>query len=157
MKFRELCKIQEKLDRFIGESKNIDMSKHVEDRNKALIVEFNEFINEVPELFKYWSNKTMDKEKALEEFVDVIHFLLSLANDIGVEDYEYTEPVEKDTGRLVLDINYKISTLLLTNDFKSLMDDYLYLGYYLGFTDEDIEEHYYKKNRENYARQERGY
>jgi|SRR5699024_1647756 len=157
MDFKGLKEKQRKLDSYIGESKNIDMSKHVLDRNKALQVEFNEFINEVPELFKYWSNKKMKRDAALEEFVDGIHFLISLSNDLGVEDYTYTEPFNKDIESIVLRINYKISTLLWTKDFKSLMDDYMFLGYYLGFTDEDIEQFYEQKNQENYNRQNNGY
>jgi len=155
--FKWLKERQRELDNYIGKSKNIDMDKHVLDRNKGLIVEFNEFVNEVPELFKYWSNKKMNREKALEEFVDGIHFLISLANDLGVESYHYTEPVNVEKDRLVLVINYKISTLLDTRDFKGLMDDYLYLGYSLGFTDEEIEQFYIDKNEKNYERQDNGY
>lgn len=157
MNFKRLLKIQKGLDKHIGESKGLDMSAHVVDRNVALMIEFNEFLNEVPELFKYWSNKKMDRDKALEEYVDGIHFLLSLANDLGVEGYEYTEPDVEGMSNLILTINGKISRLLETKDFESLMNDFLYLGYYLGFTDTDIEEHYEEKNKENYARQDRGY
>lgn len=149
--------MQRDLDSYIGKTKGINMEEHVEDRNRALIVEFNEFINEVPQFFKYWSNKKMDWDKALEEFVDGIHFLISLSNDLGIERYEYKEPTNKDIRNKILVINQKMSTLLFTKDFGNLMDDYLYLGYYLGFTDENIMEFYKMKNEKNYDRQNNGY
>ena len=155
--FKWLKKKQKKLDNYIGESKGINMDQHVEDRNKALLVEFGEFINEVPELFKYWSNKKMKRDEALEEFVDGIHFLISLSNDLGIEEYEYNEPKEVKTDELVLSIYYKMSVLLKMNNFKELMDEYLYLGYSLGFTNDEIIDFYRDKNDKNYERQNNGY
>jgi dimeric dUTPase (all-alpha-NTP-PPase superfamily) len=54
----------------------------------ALQVELSEFANET-RCFKHWSTKglkDMDNEKALEEFIDALHFYLSIANQL-----EWTE------------------------------------------------------------------
>lgn len=156
MDFKWLKEKQRELDTYIGETKGIRMEEHVLDRNKALLVEFGEFINEVPELFKYWSNKKMNRDEALEEFVDGIHFLISISNDLNIQDYQYDEPYIKEED-LVVSIYEKMSTLMKTKDFKGLMDEYLYLGYSLGFTNQEIMSFYVNKNDKNYERQNNGY
>lgn len=156
MDFKWLKEKQRELDTYIGETKGIRMEEHVLDRNKALLVEFGEFINEVPELFKYWSNKKLNRDEALEEFVDGIHFLISISNDLNIQDYQYDEPYIKEED-LVVSIYEKMSTLMKTKDFKGLMDEYLYLGYSLGFTNQEIMSFYVNKNDKNYERQNNGY
>ena len=45
----------------------------------AFMVELGEFANEL-KTFKHWSKKSGNMEKALEEYVDALHFLLSITN-----------------------------------------------------------------------------
>lgn len=132
------------------------MQNYKLERIIALQVEFNELLNELPFLFKYWSNKEMDKDKALEEYVDNIHFLLSIGNDLGITKYEYDRPDVHDMRKLVLGINNMISRLN-KSVFKELADHYLLLAEKLGFTWEEIEQAYFEKNEANYERQENGY
>ena len=43
--------------------------------------ELGELMNELPTYFKYWKKTSADnKEKALEEYVDCLHFAVSLLN-----------------------------------------------------------------------------
>lgn len=154
--------IQKELDNYIGESKKIDMEKYRIERIIALQVEFNELLNELPFLFKYWSNKKMDREKALEEYVDGIHFILSIGNDLGIEKYEYKQPIVHDMRILVLGINNIITRLASHNRIKKriyqeLVDHYMLFGEKLGFKQEEIFKAYMKKNEINYERQDQGY
>ncbi|WGI36411.1 dUTP diphosphatase [Mesomycoplasma lagogenitalium] len=51
----------------------------------AIIVEIAEFANEI-QTFKYWKlNKNINKEKIMEEWADIIHFLSSCANKLELE------------------------------------------------------------------------
>ena len=159
MDFKKLYKIQSGLDAYIGSSKNIKMEDYKKERIIALQVEFNELLNELPFLFKYWTNKKMNREKALEEYVDGFHFILSKGNDYGIEDYEYTKPTNpnmQDKRNLAIEINNMISRLH-KDSYKELFDHYLLFGEKLGFTQEEIENAYMDKNKINYERQEQGY
>ena len=159
MNWTNLFKMQAELDKYIGESKGINMADHKLERIIALQVEFNELLNEIPFLFKYWSNKKMDRDKALEEYVDGIHFLLSIGNDLGIKEYEYKQPNEQDMRVLVLGINNMISRLFKKRhgDYEILLDHYLLLGEKLGFKENEIITHYELKHAENYSRQANGY
>ncbi|MEN1968996.1 dUTP diphosphatase [Lentibacillus sp. N15] len=151
-----MLKIQSGLDNYIGQSKNIDMEQYKTERIIALQVEFNELLNELPFLFKYWSNKGMNRKAALEEYVDGLHFILSIGNDLGIENYHYTEPSVHDMRKLVLGLNNMISRLN-GGSYKELVDHFILFGEKLGFSLEEIESAYMEKNRTNYRRQEAGY
>jgi dimeric dUTPase (all-alpha-NTP-PPase superfamily) len=155
--FTQLTKAQAELNNHIALEKAIDLRDYKIHRIIALQVEFGELLNELPFLFKYWKSKPMDFKKALEEYVDGIHFLLSIANDLGITEYEYQKPKEYDMKELVLGIGNMISILPQTENFTELMNHYWQLGEKLGFTEEMIIEAYQEKNAENHARQERGY
>lgn len=156
MNLLELLPKQAKLDEYIGKSKNIDMANYKQERIIALQVEFNELLNEIPFLFKYWSNKKMDREKALEEYVDGLHFILSIGNDIGIEQYEYEAPKVHDMKRLARGINNMISRLN-KDSYKELVDHYILFGEKLGFTEKEIINAYMEKNKENFRRQDNNY
>lgn len=51
----------------------------------ALLVEIGELANET-RCFKYWSNKpASEREVILEEYVDGLHFILSIGIDLGID------------------------------------------------------------------------
>lgn len=161
MEFNELKAIQDQLDKHIGETKNIDVKQYPTERIVALQVEFNELLNELPFLFKYWSRKYTDKHaidwnKVLEEYVDGWHFILSIANDFGIEDYKRTKREFHDMRKLALGINNIISRLT-KKDFNDLVDYYILFGEKLGLTKEQVVAAYMKKNEVNYERQAQGY
>ena len=93
MELKELFEMQDALDQTIVDSINgIDLSGNDEiflsDRITALGVEVSEFANEV-EAFKYWKkNKRNNKEKQLAEYVDILHFWLSIGNTMKFEPLE---------------------------------------------------------------------
>lgn len=82
---KELLLKQSFLDKRISEyesTKNTWDSKIL-----ALLVEIGELANEIP-YFKYWKRKKkFNYSKITEEYADVLHFLLSLANDANVNLY----------------------------------------------------------------------
>lgn len=154
--YKKLSESQKELDSYIAKEKDIEMEMHKKDRNMALMVEFGELLNETPFLFKYWKFKEWDKEKALEEYVDGIHFLLTKGNDFGITEYEYQAPDVLDMQELAFGI-MNMMTRLTKDTYKELFDHYLLFGDKLGFTQQDVEAAYYFKNLENYKRQQVGY
>lgn len=102
----------------------------------------------------------------LEEYVDCLHFILSIGNEIGIEDVEvscdYTEDCSVETfNKLFYTFSelwaYESSNYIETH-YKILFQMFIGLGErHLGFTWEQIEQAYYDKNKINYERQENGY
>ena len=156
MNLNDLYPIQAKLDKSIGKSKGINMEEYQEERVLALQVEFNELLNELPFLFKYWSNKKMNREKALEEYVDGLHFLLSKGNDYGITNHQYKAPKVYDMKLLARGINNMISRLN-RDSYSELVNHYILFGEKLGFTESEIKDAYFAKNKVNYERQANGY
>jgi dimeric dUTPase (all-alpha-NTP-PPase superfamily) len=102
------------------------------------------------------------KNPLLEEYVDKLHFILSLGNQKGF-DQELTEfAVEKreNIQEQFIHLFYLTSTFIW---FDGLAQYQLILGYFvglgemLGFTWEQVEQAYFEKNAVNHERQESGY
>ena len=93
MELKEFYELQNKLDKaivakitdgIVGGNDEMFLS----DRITALGVEVSEFANEV-EAFKYWKeNKRNDRSKQLMEYVDILHFWLSIGNTMKFEPLE---------------------------------------------------------------------
>lgn len=80
-----LFESQKELDKFIIESKNIQITEKelMTDTLMALSVEVSELANEIRS-FKHWSNKgASERGIILGEYVDVLHFFLSIGNQLG--------------------------------------------------------------------------
>ena len=85
MILKELFELQRKLDQRIIVNHNLQEDFLLKKKILALQVEIGELANET-RCFKYWSKKgPSEKSIILEEYVDCIHFILS----IGIEkNYE---------------------------------------------------------------------
>lgn len=154
---------QQELDNYIKESKNLneDPLTYWTDKVIALNVEVNELINEL-RFFKWWSEKPASaKEVILDEFVDGIHFSLSLANNVGVKEFLFGMDDMKRPIRIIyFDITSKLVELERNQDpklIKSIIFNLLEIAWYLGYSMEDIQEAYDIKNKVNYERQNTGY
>lgn len=116
----------------------------------------------------YWCDEcsgflVVDKNPLLEEYVDCLHFILSIGNDLYFDwnfDWDILESDEDDitkqfenTFEAVLDLSKTIDTY----EVMVLFEEFYILGLLLGFTWEDIERAYCKKNQVNYERQKTGY
>lgn len=93
MTLKQLYKKQKDLDRFIIKNMEHTISPNEMLCNKllAIIVEVSELANET-RVFKHWSKKpSSDKPTLIGEYVDVLHFFLSLGNELGFTAEEVEE------------------------------------------------------------------
>lgn len=100
MDLKELYKMQNELDQTIVDRTthgmmDADNKRFLNDRIMALSVEVSEFANEV-EVFKYWKkNKRNDKKRQLSEYVDILHFWLSIGNTMEFKPLEVETAYKK--------------------------------------------------------------
>jgi len=124
----------------------------------ALLVEIGELANET-RCFKFWSNKgPSSKEKILEEGADVLHFLLSIGNEINVQTSIEIVPIAKsslDAQFLALYDQARLANI--KEQWEWTFNLYVGLMETLGFTWNEVEEAYMSKNAVNHHRQESGY
>ncbi len=161
MKWDTLFSMQKKLDTYISDNHNLDEKDLFEERFLALLVELGELANET-RCFKFWSNKPKsDTSIILEEYVDNIHFLMSIGLQKGFtfSEIEYPTTYRGET----IQFNYVFQACLefYTNQseekYMNMFKEYLLLAELLGFSEQDIQKAYDKKNEVNYERQEQGY
>lgn len=162
MNFKELFLMQRELDAFIENNRGINSDVFIE-KGLALTVELAELANET-RCFKYWSTKgSSEKAILLEEFVDSIHFLLSLGIEKGntIEEWPEVEIHEEvNLTNLFLKTQQSILTYIQypeVDKYNIVWQNYSVLAYNLGFTLEDILVAYKLKNEKNYERQRTGY
>ena len=80
MNVKKLCEMQQALDNRIIQEHKLEGKNLEENKILALLVEICELANET-RCFKHWSNKgPSQKNILLEEYVDSLHFFLSIAN-----------------------------------------------------------------------------
>lgn len=180
-----LCEKQRALDKYIIESKGITLSEEdlFVNRITALIVEVGELANEVRS-FKHWSNKgASPTEVVLEEYVDCLHFMLSITNQLHdwhelsdfENDYEvmpYVKngtDVEKNriTNLFFIVMTFNLGALVVKADssryadcnvlMSTLWESFSRLGGMLGFTTNQVEIAYNAKYEKNIERQKAGY
>ena len=83
MRWNDLFERQRELDAYILEQQSLEGQDVLEEKILALLVELGELANET-RCFKFWSQKpSSDKAVVLEEYVDSIHFLLSIGLEKG--------------------------------------------------------------------------
>lgn len=111
------------------------------------------------------SGKIGESNPLLEEYVDCLHFLLSIGNKIGVKEYvpfKYFMLTNDITGLFnsIFKLIGQWDRLFLFIDqdpYHFVMYQFLQLGKALGFTREEIEAAYMDKNAVNHQRQQEGY
>lgn len=188
MNLEKLFKLQKELDDHI---EKIHPRQEGEDRLAkkilALQVELAECAQE-SRCFKFWSTDqkartekevivadlkgvpvTRIKNPLLEEYVDCLHFLLSIGLELEttniVIDSDYTGADTTETFIFAFE-----TVIELANSIRDGNKSYIYQVYeelfnlfvglgekYLGFTWEEIEQAYFEKNEINHKRQESGY
>lgn len=160
MRFIDLFDIQKKLDVFIEKTQNITYDVFTE-KGLALVVELAELANET-RCFKYWSTKgPSERAIILEEFVDSVHFMLSLGNMCGFSLEAWPEVREQqELTPLFLETTATVSMFIsmpTRGNYEGVWRQYGKLAYNLSFTIEDIVGAYMTKNEKNYERQRTGY
>lgn len=164
MNLSKLFEIQMELDECIE-------NKHPEIKNKnnldwkilALLVELGECANEWRG-FKKWSNDQETRtEKMLEEYVDCLHFILSIGLEINYDtnkEFNVNENSYKDVLTYFNETFLSIGLFYYNRkdyDYSDLVVNLLDLGTYLGFTWEQIEKAFIDKTEISYQRQNNGY
>lgn len=163
MEWSELYDMQRELDKYIQDSNGLAGQELFPQKLLALLVELGELANET-RCFKFWSTKPpSEKQVMLEEYVDVLHFMLSLGLGTGYrfnQEKVTDEDSGKDTTKLFLDL-FQICTSFGNapgeEKYDRMFATYLTLGKRLDFQKKDIEEMYLQKNGKNYQRQDEGY
>ncbi|MDT8859444.1 dUTP diphosphatase [Alkalihalobacillus sp. MEB130] len=129
----------------------------------ALIVEVSELANETKS-FKYWSRKPASKRSIiLEEYVDGLHFVLTLGLTLCMTSIEIKKEMnvstEKTTSLFLTLIQraYQVEESRTKESYQELVDAFFLLGHHLGFSHEEIEQAYLDKNKVNHERQDSGY
>ncbi|HLR52292.1 MAG TPA: dUTP diphosphatase [Candidatus Avamphibacillus sp.] len=161
MDWSSLFIMQKNLDQYIEDNHDLTAADLFQEKCLALLVELGELANET-RCFKFWSKKSSSpKEKILEEYVDGIHFIMSLGLEKG---FEYKT-------KSISNLNYNLteqftvvfeSCLTFKNNpsqktYASLFNAYLQLGQLLEISEEELQQAYTKKNEKNYERQNEGY
>ena len=161
MNLTKLFTMQRELDIFIQKNRNAEQD-YFQEKGLALLVELAELANETRS-FKFWSSKGPSEiEVILEEYVDSIHFLLSIGIDLNLQGITNwpTGEVEGELTELFLKTTATITHFLNNPTMEAYCNVWIHYGAIakkLGFTHDAIIEAYILKNDENYTRQKVGY
>jgi len=161
MNLVKLYEIQKQLDERIHIEHNLGDKNLMPSKILALQVELGELANET-RCFKFWSNKgPSPKRTILEEYVDCLHFILSIGLDSGLIDVKLD--YINDSSSLIDQFNNVFTHIVAfqyeptINNYNKLFNQFLLLGKKLDFTEVEIFESYLEKNRINHQRQDEGY
>ncbi|MEV9640450.1 dUTP diphosphatase [Mammaliicoccus sciuri] len=192
MNLTKLFETQRKLDDRIVKEKRLEGQDLLPEKILALQVELGELANEWRG-FKFWSKDRQPRinepfnvwvlfdnqevpdieyrNLVLEEYVDCLHFILSIGLYEGLENFSFQgakdEYLENGTDFSGDGVVERFSSTFLyisifkekgrADDFIRIFLSFLGLGEMLGFTWEQIEIAYYDKNKINHERQASGY
>lgn len=153
---------QKELDAYINENNDLKQAELFDKKILALYVELGELANET-RAFKFWSQKkASEKSIIIEEYVDNIHFLMSL----GIEkSFEFDEITVSKVESTSLTEHFNVLFQQISNfqgeqtkaSYLELVNNYVQLSELLGYTKEEIQAAYDEKNKENFNRQDSGY
>lgn len=174
MNFQRLFATQKTLDDRIVKEKELDGQDLLDEKILALQVELGELANEWRG-FKFWSEVREPKEiiytnsfiknPILEEYVDCMHLILSIGNDLKCNSDNYnllSNLRELDTVTLFSELisrggSFNSGSAFINTQFELYMCEFLVLGEKLDLTWKQIEQAYYYKNKINHERQDNGY
>lgn len=162
MNLRRLYDMQRELDAKIESQHGLRKEDLVDEKVLALLVELGELANET-RCFKFWSVKPpAERGVILEEYVDGIHFILSLGLTFGY-GHETSRGLAEEAVSLTEQFNrvYQIVSILKDDlseeNYYLLLNSYIQLGEMLGFEWAEVEQAYLEKNQVNHERQQQGY
>lgn len=161
MNLEKMFQMQKDLDDRIRVEHNLVNSNLIEEKILAFQVELGELANET-RCFKYWSLRPASaRDEILEEYVDGVHFLLSIGLDLHTTDLKIDQLVGEESltkqFALLFELSGQLGKTKSLEDFINLFQHYIYLGKQLNFTPTDIEAAYIGKNEVNHQRQNQGY
>ena len=148
----QLFKLQKELDDRIAKEHDLQPKKLLKEKMLALLVEIGELANET-RCFKYWSNKpASEREVILEEYVDGLHFILSIGIDLGIDKTSYSISVQTNKTQVEIFLDTYAKVIRFTDqpsitNYIELFTSYLRLGQALEFEQEEIEKAYLDKTK----------
>lgn len=161
MNWDSLFTMQKGLDAYISKNHDLEHEDLFDEVILAILVELGELANET-RCFKFWSTKGRSEPAIiLEEYVDNIHFLMSVGLskgyafstiEIGKSSLPETEHILKVFQECLT--FYKDDS---EKNYLNLFRSYLELADILGFNEAAIQKAYNDKNEVNYQRQQSGY
>lgn len=163
----EMLNAQRELDELVYANNNLGTAYYNVELNTntkiACLVELGEFANEI-EFFKHWKkNKRDDKDRQLDEFADVLHFVLALLNITKVTvDAKltfrdvYNNATQTGVGR-PLTLFQNLYMVICQDQYDLALNLLLHIGHSIGFTYEEMEEAYFTKRNINFNRQKENY
>lgn len=161
MELSQLFTMQRELDSFIQKNR-AEGTDVFQEKGLALLVELAELANETRS-FKFWSTKgPSPSDVILEEYVDSIHFMLSLGIEKDFDGLTFWPEgnISGDLTGIFLKTTESIIHFLnelTVESYENMWIHYGAIAEKLGFTPADIIEAYILKNEENYKRQKEGY
>lgn len=168
MELKELFEIQRSLDQNIEQNHNLQEVSLWNKKLLALQVELGELANET-RCFKFWSHKDpAEKAVILEEYVDCLHFILSLGLEQKLEESFHDQKLSFHKNKASEDELTKQFLELFSvidgfgkqperENYQKMFRKFFKVGEALGFSPEEVHGFYMKKNEINYQRQETGY
>ena len=161
MTLNEIIEMQKTLDQRIHESKGLCSKDTLKSRIVALSVELAEMANEM-RFFKFWSTKTRNEERILEEAADCLHFIVSIGNELGFTPSFNARKIGKtaDPVYLYLKINNYLAEVdggIGEYSYGVMCDTFIELLALYNISTEDLFNEYAIKNRVNHQRQDEGY
>ncbi len=161
MNWKDLFSKQKELDHYIQENHLLEEEDLVSRKILAFQVELGELANET-RCFKFWSLKPASPSNViLEEYVDGLHFLLSLGLELSCV-FETLEPAA-DKGDLTTQFQrvYRFASRFeeapTAPNYRLLFAAFLALGRQLQLTEQGVMDAYWEKNQVNRQRQAEGY
>lgn len=154
------------------EPKTGEEHRCIQCKGDGLVPDFIKFKNNNGNKFKFCprcggSGVVKTANPLLEEYVDVLHFILSIGNDLHFDYEEFLKrqaAMAGDINLLFIDVMASTTEIILhyRTDFAryslyATLRRFLKIGRKLGFTEEQIEEAYWKKYEINKQRQRDGY
>lgn len=150
MDLNKLFNLQQKLDSTILKEHHLNDESLFSKKALALQVKLAELANKT-KCFKYWSSEEpSSKELIIEEYIDCLHFILSIGLDKNFDDIELSVVSTKN----ILTDQF-LDLFIDTNDFLicssldtyiTLFEDFLCLGKNLGFSEDTIENTFLNEN-----------
>ena len=113
------------------------------------------------EACRFCDGTGIESNPLLEEYVDCLHFILSIGLELRISEVEIRKISRTDIVFVfneLFEIASKLrSSNIRTSEYEWLVSEFVKLGEMLGFTWEQIAQAYLKKNKINHTRQSEGY
>lgn len=154
---KELLEMQRVLDESIFKEHGIT-EYPLENMKLALFDELGELLHEFPTKYKHWKKTAVDnREKGLEEYVDVLHFALSISYQFydGSEGYEHYDNCHSNES--LSELYWSMWTWTTAEGGRMILKKLFQIGNHFGFKWSEIYSAYKKKNEVNYERLKSNY